>query len=156
MISIPKYWITCVWVTWAYTKRIMKCLRKYMTADKYLISNDIMSITLTSQKSHAVSNHRQLDWFSKPYLDKKVSIKVPHYFLPAVLTYKVPVISECGKRFHNITLSQERIPDSKAHGANMGPIWDLSAPHGPHVGPMNLPFGHTCNNYCLITAEWAF
>ena len=23
-------------------------------------------------------------------------------------------------------------------GANMGPIWDLSAPHGPHVGPMNL------------------
>ena len=28
--------------------------------------------------------------------------------------------------------------DSKVHGANMGPTWVLSAPNGPHVGPMNL------------------
>ena len=27
---------------------------------------------------------------------------------------------------------------AKVHGANMGPTWDLSAPDGPHVGPMNL------------------
>ena len=30
------------------------------------------------------------------------------------------------------------IQDSKVHGANMGPTWVLSAPYGPHVGPMNL------------------
>ena len=29
-------------------------------------------------------------------------------------------------------------PDSKVHGANMGPTWVLSAPDGPHDGPMNL------------------
>ena len=29
-------------------------------------------------------------------------------------------------------------PESKVHGANMGPTWVLSAPDGPHVGPMNL------------------
>ena len=29
-------------------------------------------------------------------------------------------------------------PDSKVHGANMGPTWILSAPDGPHVGPVNL------------------
>ena len=29
-------------------------------------------------------------------------------------------------------------PDSKVHGTNMGPTWFLSAPDGPHVGPMNL------------------
>ena len=29
-------------------------------------------------------------------------------------------------------------PDSKVHGANMGPTWVLSAADGPHVGPMNL------------------
>ena len=29
-------------------------------------------------------------------------------------------------------------PDSKVHGANMRPIWVLSAPAGPHLGPMNL------------------
>ena len=29
-------------------------------------------------------------------------------------------------------------PDSRVHGANMGPTWILSAPDGPHVGPINL------------------
>ena len=29
-------------------------------------------------------------------------------------------------------------PESKDHGANMGPTWVLSAPGRPHVGPMNL------------------
>ena len=29
-------------------------------------------------------------------------------------------------------------PDSKVHGTNMGPTWVLSAPDGPHVGPMKL------------------
>ena len=29
-------------------------------------------------------------------------------------------------------------PDSKVHGANMGPIEDRQDPGGPHVGPRNL------------------
>ena len=29
-------------------------------------------------------------------------------------------------------------PDSKVHGAIMGPNWVLSAPDVPHIGPMNL------------------
>ena len=29
-------------------------------------------------------------------------------------------------------------PDSKVHGANMGPTWVLSTPDRPHVGPLNL------------------
>ena len=34
--------------------------------------------------------------------------------------------------------TQDRDPDSKVHGANMGPIWGRQDPGGPHVGPMNL------------------
>ena len=30
------------------------------------------------------------------------------------------------------------IPNSKFHGANMGPIWGRQDPGGPHVGPMNF------------------
>ena len=29
-------------------------------------------------------------------------------------------------------------PESKVRGANVGPTWVLSAPGGPHVGPMNF------------------
>ena len=40
----------------------------------------------------------------------------------------------------NICLESYRTgyPDDKLNGANMGPTWVLSAPDGPHVGPMNL------------------
>ena len=37
------------------------------------------------------------------------------------------------------------VPDSKVHGANMGPAWVLSAPDGPHVGPTSLALrGASC------------
>ena len=29
-------------------------------------------------------------------------------------------------------------PDSKVHGANVGPTWGRQDPDGPHVGPMNF------------------
>ena len=35
------------------------------------------------------------------------------------------------------TSCTKRSPDSKVHGANMGPIWVRQDPGGPHVGPMN-------------------
>ena len=36
---------------------------------------------------------------------------------------------------------------SKVHGVNMGSTWDLSAPDGPHVGPMNFA---TWEDLCAI------
>ena len=32
----------------------------------------------------------------------------------------------------------DRNPDTKVHGANMGPIWGRQDPGGPHVGPMSF------------------
>ena len=40
--------------------------------------------------------------------------------------------------------------DSKVHGANMGPTWVLSAPDGPHVGPMNLAIRGALLEPCLV------
>ena len=38
----------------------------------------------------------------------------------------------------NYMLKTNPYPVKKVHGANMGPTWVLSAPDGPHVGPMDL------------------
>ena len=48
-------------------------------------------------------------------------------------------------RFHLFIVTH--FPDSKIHGANMGPIWDRKDPGGPHVAPMNLViwFGNSLN-----------
>ena len=40
-------------------------------------------------------------------------------------------------------------PDSKVHGANMGPNWVLSAPDGPHVDPMNLAIKEALHILCI-------
>ena len=42
-------------------------------------------------------------------------------------------------------------PDNKVHGANMGPTWVLSAPDGPHVGPMNLAIRVILKNDIWLT-----
>ena len=39
--------------------------------------------------------------------------------------------------FANLKTNRQ-YPDSKVDGANMEHTWVLSAPDGPHVGPMNL------------------
>ena len=45
--------------------------------------------------------------------------------------------------------------DSKAHGANIGPIWGRQDPGGPHVGPMNFaiwaPKDHCRSNLTIFT-----
>ena len=38
----------------------------------------------------------------------------------------------------------DTIPDSKVHGANMGPTWVLSAPGEPHGGLMKLAIWDGC------------
>ena len=37
-----------------------------------------------------------------------------------------------------LLMVKSRFPDSKVHGANMGPIWGRQDPGGSHVGPMNF------------------
>ena len=38
----------------------------------------------------------------------------------------------------DILYDMKLYPDSKVHGANMGPIWGLQDPGGSHIGPMNF------------------
>ena len=45
--------------------------------------------------------------------------------------------------------SYYKYPDSKVHGANMGPTWVLSVPDGPHVAPMNLTIRVNIINICI-------
>ena len=44
-------------------------------------------------------------------------------------------------------LITQNYPDSKVHGANMGPIWGRFDPGGPHVGPMNFAIWVHTNIY---------
>ena len=58
----------------------------------------------------------------------------------------------------NVSMGQDAFndqvaPDSKVHGANMGPTCVLSAPAGPHVGPMNLAIRGLSGNRTPTVAE---
>ena len=49
------------------------------------------------------------------------------------------------------------IPDSKVHGANMGPIWGRQDPGGPHVSPMDFAILDSIIlvvvRYCIVQFE---
>ena len=60
-----------------------------------------------------------------------------------------------------VVLMRHNIQDSRVHGANMGPTWVLSAPDGPHVGPINhaikacMQIDHYEKNYTvLLLGPW--
>ena len=55
------------------------------------------------------------------------------------------IMSNQGKKYLHSSVQWENVmwrnvssPDSKVHGANMGPIWGRQDRGGPHVGPINL------------------
>ena len=45
------------------------------------------------------------------------------------------------------------VPDSKVHGANMGPIWGRQDPGGPHVGPMNCAICGNIKKQSYVTRK---
>ena len=49
-------------------------------------------------------------------------------------------------------------PNSKVHGANMGPVWGRQEPGGPHVGPMNFDIWGNCEYGCksIFFSEGSF
>ena len=47
---------------------------------------------------------------------------------------------------HTDVLCQGNSPDSKVHGANMGPTWGRQDPGGPHVGPRIFVIWETTSN----------
>ena len=52
-------------------------------------------------------------------------------------------------------LTDNSTPDSKVHGANMEPTWVLSAPDGPHVGPVNLAIRNSIDNGLSLNSHQA-
>ena len=51
-------------------------------------------------------------------------------------------------------LKLQNNPDSKVHGANMGPIWGRQDPGGPHVGPMNFAISEEVMKINPTMLEW--
>ena len=60
-----------------------------------------------------------------------------------IIPVAVTRVTQLMRTVYNVMVgapSMQYIPDSKVHGANMGPIWGRQDPGGPHVGPMNFAF----------------
>ena len=65
-------------------------------------------------------------------------------FFISIIIYYISMNLIKWRTFPLITISN---PDSKVHGVNMGPTRVLSAPGGPHVGPMHLAIWEEINTF---------
>ena len=62
------------------------------------------------------------------------------------LTLRISVKSNSTKPQQTTTKHESgTCPDSKVHGANMGPIWGRQDPGGPHVAHESCYLGNSCN-----------
>ena len=57
--------------------------------------------------------------------------------------------------FYGVVITFSNNPDSKVHGANMGPIWGRQDPSGPHVGPMNFAIWEHPRPYLALWRQTA-
>ena len=66
--------------------------------------------------------------------------------------------AETGRSFIIFHKGRDSIPDSKVHVAHKGSTWILSAPGGPHVGPINLAIRGLppCLHACITIVLGAF
>ena len=84
-----------------------------------------------SQQRTSDVQYRVKDITTRSLWIRRSSVLVPFLIIPAAY-------DNSGIIFN---LLHNKIPDSKVHGANMGPIWGRQDPCGPHVGPMNFVIG---------------
>ena len=57
-------------------------------------------------------------------------------------------------KYHLCYDRNRNYPDSKVHGANMGPIWGRQDPGGPHVGRINFAIWVTLHIWKYIYGTW--
>ena len=92
--------------------------------------------------------HEYFVWSPAWEISRNTFIFWARYFFPVLL----PICVVCH-------ICIWTYPDNKVHGANKGTIWVLSAPDGPHVGPMNLAIrvmpGAACVKHMHPLIVWA-
>ena len=71
-------------------------------------------------------------------IKRKIFWKVNLIFISRIFTKPIFTIVVFSLQWMQQVMSCGCNPDSKVHGANMGPIWGRQDPGGPHVGPMKL------------------
>ena len=85
----------------------------------------------------SVGNLGRFYWFYHKYKSSQKLIDLLTLELQRSLFPPPNYIREiCFHTLHLGTNDLIDLPDSKVHGANMGPTWVLLAPDGPHIGPM--------------------
>ena len=115
---------------------------------------------------------RKKNWLHLPHFLLYVFDWCPHFAfsMHLLVICDLPFTCIIILQINNPRVNEGANPDSKVHGANMGPTWALSVPDGPHVGPMNLAiwevFINGCSNvyifriqvntswYTLLYATW--
>ena len=95
---------------------------------------------------HFINNYRNC---RRQNINQVMDPQKTHHASPWRASYGVSFVNICEKIDRLITAPHRTfrscnnwysraVPDSKVHGANMGPTWVLSAPDAPRVGRMNL------------------
>ena len=103
------------------------------------VTNKMKEIYLKKMRSKYVSNFCR--YYSEMHFVEENHFCLSMLLGPRIVLSRTQLITR--QHWIRYRLATKHIADSKVHGANMGPTLVLSAPDGPHVGPMNLAIRDT-------------
>ena len=91
-------------------------------------------------------SYKYIQYFTKTLLYRRTYFQVseqqhiinPEHIYKWFMSFIATINKLCRALAALIKMINVNIPDSKVHGANMGPIWGRQDSCGPHVGPMNF------------------
>ena len=119
------------------------CVKLQNPLQMYMNNNIYHNLLTVAKSSKLETDHMLQSVYSRCSCDFQYIQKSVNHFVHQRWTYIKGACVEdflCTLALHDHIRS---VPDSKVHGANIGPTWVLSAPDGPHVGPMNLAIWDT-------------
>ena len=141
-------WVHCIkylYCDWPQQCHVMKCgrtiYRSFITPG--ILDHNQQSVPdFVSHKQANQELYQSTDCFTFPAICKTPNkgVAIPTIAVKMKCLVNIHYSSQnrntTAKRKYWTRLNSH--PDTKVHGANMGPTWVLSAPDGPHVRPMNL------------------
>ena len=91
---------------------------------------------IAHRNGEAISFH----WFIFTSATQRLIRYGPKWTTLSFLKRQICIQTRSDDVFQSVTMCSypHHSPDSKLHGANMGPIWGRQDPGGPHIGPMNF------------------
>ena len=132
------------------------CFSLFGEEENDVVENTLYIVNIMYNKIWSESRIYCLDFYARTTF---LATTIPSPYNEVIFCYGAALRITVGKwqpsrQICWLSPTEWTTPESKVHGANVGPIWDRQDPGGPHVGPMNFAIWDIINQNHADEYTW--